>query len=85
MGNLAITAQEQAWARNQLARMWDESGTGADMSALAEEAYEAQQVSEARDIVAGLSDLPPTVEHLRIVLNWLDGNQESARQMGLPF
>lgn len=35
--------------------------------------YEAQIVSAARAIVASEKDCPPTVEHMRVVLDWLDG------------
>lgn len=35
--------------------------------------YEARIVSEARAIVAGEKECSPTVEHLRVVLDWLDG------------
>ena len=35
--------------------------------------YESSVVEEARAIVAGRSKNPPAKEHLRVLLEWLDG------------
>jgi len=35
--------------------------------------YEAQIVAEARAIVGGERDSVPSLEHLRVLLEWLDG------------
>ena len=34
---------------------------------------ESHTVKQARDIVAGRSKKTPTIEHLRVLLEWLDG------------
>lgn len=41
----------------------------------AEAAYERATVAAARAIVAGELTEPPTVEHLRVLIDWLDGAQ----------
>ncbi|MBK1733643.1 hypothetical protein [Thiococcus pfennigii] len=45
------------------------------LSALAQDRYEQRVIAEARAIAAGTSPAAPTVEHLRVVLRWLDGAQ----------
>ena len=42
-------------------------------SATTREHYEQRLVAEARAMVEGICDRTPTVEHLRVVLDWLDG------------
>ncbi len=42
-------------------------------SAEAQERYETGVIEEARSIVAGESETVPTVEHLRVLIVWLDG------------
>jgi len=46
---------------------------GDDQSARACERYETELVAEARAIAQGRSRKPPTGEHLRVLLSWLDG------------
>ena len=50
-------------------------------SATTREHYEQRLVAEARAMVEGICDRTPTVEHLRVVLDWLDGGppQSSSR------
>lgn len=38
-----------------------------------EMAYESYVVENARAIVQGGSDATPSIEHLRVLLSWLDG------------
>lgn len=52
-------------------------------SGVAQDNYEQNIINEARDIVAGLSSMEPTVEHLRITLEWLDGGCSSTPQENL--
>ncbi len=42
--------------------------------------YESMVVKEARAIVDGKIPLPPTKEHLRVVLEWLDGTRVQLHQ-----
>ena len=35
--------------------------------------YEAGLIDEAREMVAGQRESQPTVEHIRVLLEWLDG------------
>ncbi|WP_041066113.1 hypothetical protein [Thiolapillus brandeum] len=35
--------------------------------------YESGLIEEARAMVAGQKDAQPTVEHVRVLLEWLDG------------
>lgn len=42
-------------------------------SAQAQARYESGVIEEARSIVAGENETAPTVEHLRVLLVWLDG------------
>jgi len=42
-------------------------------SGLAQDEYESRLVEEARGIAAGILKQRPTVEHLRVLLSWLDG------------
>lgn len=49
-------------------------------SGVAEYHYERELVEEARDIVAGRSTNPPRVEHLRVLIAWLDGATAATRQ-----
>ena len=43
-------------------------------SAAAQDNYEAGVIEEARSIVNGECEAQPAVEHLRILLAWLDGS-----------
>jgi hypothetical protein len=46
-------------------------------SGLAQDRYEARQIAEARRIVSGELMQTPTVEHVRILLVWLDGSDDT--------
>ncbi len=48
---------------------------------------ESMRVKEARAIVAGKSKAAPTVEHLRVLLEWLDGVAPDGVDWGIeePF
>jgi len=41
-------------------------------------AYEGQVVEQARRIVSGQSSTEPSQEHLRVLLQWLDGRATGA-------
>jgi hypothetical protein len=42
--------------------------------------YESMVVQEARAIVGERINLPPTKEHLRVLLEWLDGTRVRLKQ-----
>lgn len=44
-------------------------------------AYEREVVEQARDIVIGQSGAMPSHEHLRVLLQWLDGRSAGANPM----
>ncbi len=54
-------------------------------SGLYQQSYEADIIEEARSIVAGEVNQPPTVEHLRVLLSWLDGCQSVPADAAPPF
>ncbi|WP_445005159.1 hypothetical protein [Halomonas mongoliensis] len=41
--------------------------------------YEGQVVEQARRIISGESSTEPSHEHLRVLLQWLDGHATGAR------
>jgi len=49
-------------------------------SAEAQERYESGVIDEARAIVAEEIETAPSVEHLRVLLVWLDGAMPAPRQ-----
>lgn len=53
-------------------------------SAIAQERYEQKMIDEARSICRGDSNKAPSVEHLRLVLYWLDGPDSSMNEE-VPF
>ncbi len=59
--------------------------TGDAQSFEAQSNYERAVVATARAIAAGEVDGPPTREHLRVLLNWLDGNDHSSTLDERPF
>jgi hypothetical protein len=61
------------WLEKRYQLEADPHGIGDAMSCEAQRRYESGIVEEARAIVAGRSTLNITVEHLRVVLSWLDG------------
>ena len=54
-------------------------------SGLEQDRYEAHIIEEARAIVEGRLNQPPTVEHLRVALAWLDGGQPIRAEALPPF
>jgi hypothetical protein len=55
-------------------------------SAAEQERYEGNLIEQARAIVDGAHAGPPTVEHLRVLLDWLDGAQPHASALDTaPF
>ena len=55
-------------------------------SGRAQDRYEVRIIEEARAIVAGKSKAAPTVEHLRVLLEWLDGaSEQEHEQDSRPF
>jgi hypothetical protein len=46
-----------------------------------QERYESAMIEEARQIVAGKSLKLSTVEHLRVLLSWLDGSDVSGKSI----
>jgi hypothetical protein len=61
---------------------------GDDWSFCAQSQYESAIIDEARSIVRGAS-IKPTLEHLRVLVSWLDSSVESPQvddsQQELPF
>ncbi|WP_456378821.1 hypothetical protein [Thiolapillus sp.] len=52
-------------------------------SGIAQDEYEFRLVEEARDFVSGERQIEITHEHVRVLLNWLDGYQYE--QPARPF
>jgi len=71
------------WADvEQQRREYDErqADLGDAASAAARDRYEAAVIDEARAIVAGEIEQAPSVEHLRIALEWMDGARPAPRE-----
>ena len=54
---------------------------GEFFSMVEQERYESAMIEEAREIVAGKSLKLSTVEHLRVLLNWLDGSDGTGKSI----
>jgi hypothetical protein len=57
--------------------MDNEQLNGDYWSGLYQDRYEAEKIAEARRIVSGELMQTPTVEHVRILLVWLDGSDDT--------
>ena len=83
MALLNYLSDRDWWSRIEAQRrQYDEEhqeDLGSAASAAAQERYESGVLAEARAIVAGELQRSPTVEHLRIALEWLDDAKARAR------
>ena len=66
----------------------DDNHDGERMSASEQERYELKIINEARQIVAGKSLKLASIEHLRVVLSWLDcatSGEQGCEDQPAPF